>query len=109
MVAKQLQKSSPDSAKFVQEEFRFEFGDKIVVIKSHESSRCVMNWYDCRRIASMILQCDLGCIKHEKYKPNGRKIKRIYYARWQGKPGGGLDERRLEFKRAEDKTWTRFV
>jgi hypothetical protein len=91
--------------------WKFRGKGKTVVILSHETSRCVLGWYSCIRIASLLLKSEPGSLEGEEIKPGvkGRKVRDTYHARWLGKPGGGLNELRLEFKRVAAKEWERVL
>lgn len=85
--------------------------DRSIVVLSHESSRCQLSWYCAIKIAARVLKEEPGNIDFVPFtsETKWKRKQSIFYARWQGKPGGGLDELRLEYKRSNDQTWERMI
>jgi len=84
--------------------WKFRGKGKTVMILSHESSRCVLGWFSCVKIAALLLKSEPGSLLATEIKPGKKipKVQQTFVARWVGKPGGGLDELRLEYKRSID-------
>lgn len=80
--------------------WKFRAKGQTVIVLSHESSRCVLGWFSCAKIASLLLKVEPGSLVATEIKPGKKvpKVQNTYIARWVGKPGGGLDELRLEYK-----------
>lgn len=66
---------------------------------SHPSSRCVVSAHDVHRIGMLLFQVDAHELELEPYKPTGEtRVRPVYFLRWVGKVGGGLDGLRLEYR-----------
>jgi hypothetical protein len=68
-----------------------------LVVLTHKMSRCLVNAYCSRAIGMAVLRAEPFELEVTPYTANGEGLP-SYSARWLGKPGGGRDELRLEYR-----------
>jgi hypothetical protein len=77
-----------------------------LVVLTHKMSRCLVNAYCSRAIGMAVLRAEPFELEVTPYTANGEGPEKVstwwlipsYSARWLGKPGGGRDELRLEYR-----------